>query len=38
MLALVADGESVGQVGSELSEPELRWIAERVERAANVEH
>jgi hypothetical protein len=38
MLALVADGESVGQVGSELSEPELRWIALRIERAASVEH
>ncbi|HVW28529.1 MAG TPA: hypothetical protein VHC69_24360 [Polyangiaceae bacterium] len=38
MLDLSANGESVGQVGSDLSEPELRWIAERIERAARRAH
>jgi hypothetical protein len=32
MLELSADGENVGRVGSDLSEPELRWVAERIER------
>jgi hypothetical protein len=38
MLELSAEGESVGQVGGDLSEPELRWIAERIDRAARIEH
>jgi hypothetical protein len=38
MLELSADGESVGQVGGDLSEPELRWIAERIERSGSFEH
>jgi hypothetical protein len=38
MLELSADGESVALVGGDLSEPELRWVVERIERAAIVEH
>jgi hypothetical protein len=34
VLELVAEGEIVGQIGAELSEPELNWIAARIERAA----
>lgn len=38
MLELLAEGERVGRVGAELSEPELRWVAERIERAARHSH
>jgi hypothetical protein len=34
VLELVAEGEIVGQIGAELSEPELDWSAARIERVA----
>jgi len=38
MLELLANHETVGRIGAELSEPELRWIAARIESASRVRH
>ncbi|HEX3594725.1 MAG TPA: hypothetical protein VHU80_06475 [Polyangiaceae bacterium] len=38
MLELTANEERVGRVGTDLSEPELRFVAEHVARAARVQH
>jgi hypothetical protein len=38
MLELFSENESVARVGLELSEPELRWVAERIERARMPRH
>ncbi|HEX4336114.1 MAG TPA: hypothetical protein VH062_09390 [Polyangiaceae bacterium] len=38
MLELFANDGMVGRVGTELSEPELRWIALRIERATRLQH
>jgi hypothetical protein len=38
LLELVAENERVAEVGIELSEPELRWVAERIEHAGRLAH
>jgi hypothetical protein len=38
LLALFVEDENVGRVGAELSEPEQRFVAERIEHAATLRH
>jgi hypothetical protein len=38
MLELFSENESVARVGLELSEPELRWVAERIQETSRLRH